>query len=137
MRIYLILLLLYVTTNVVAQKPKAEEVQKINTEIVVNMEPVDKKDFFSRVYFPLLVTGDSGDRSYSQKELKDAFNSVFLQEMIDCLKDPSNYQLALPDQHDYYLAVCFAAPGDFAASVFTFVFEKDMWRLSSINLQMD
>lgn len=133
----LIFMLFAVTTNVVAQKPKAEEVQKIITEIVVNMEPVDKKDFFSRVHFPLLVTSDSGDRSYSQKELKDAFNSVFLQEMIACLKDPSNYQLALPDRHDYYLAVCFAAPGDFAASVFTFVFEKDMWRLSSINLQMD
>ncbi|MDX2362889.1 MAG: hypothetical protein QNK23_18910 [Crocinitomicaceae bacterium] len=133
MKLLIIFCLLIFSLSASAQYPNDAELQKIIDKIVSPMEANEIDSFFEHVTFPF----KAGDKKYSESELRAAFSDVFVKGTTSCLKDAGSYQMAMPDDHSWYMAVCFSAPEGYEVSVFVFKKINDKWMLESIDLQND
>jgi hypothetical protein len=125
--------LLFLSLSASTQYPNDTELKDIMDKIVSPLEANDMDSFLKHVTFPFNV----GGQKYSESELRKSFNEVFLKGTISCLKDKGNYQMALPDNHSWYMAVCFSAPEGYDVSVFTFKKKNGTWMVDDLDLQKD
>src|SRR3989338_5272929 len=115
-----------------AQYPDKVELQEILDGIAAPLASGDRDSFLQRVTFPFEV----GDKKYSSKsQLIASFDKAFIEGYSKCLSDPESYQIALPNDHTWYLAVSFVAPTGYDASVFSFRKINGTWMLDSIDIQ--
>ena len=131
MKLLLILTLSLMSFSSFAQYPNEAELQVILTEIAAPLAAEDMDLLFEHITFPFVV-----DKTYTSKsQLASSFKKVFIEGYTDCLNDSGSYQMAMPDDHSWYMAVCFSAPEGYEASVFTFRKKDGVWMLEEIGLQ--
>jgi hypothetical protein len=133
MKLFVFSFLLLFSLSATAQYPDNQELQKIKSEIIKPMLAGDMDAFLERVTFPF----KAGDTKYSKSQLRAAYKTVFAAGTASCLEDEGSYQMAMPDDHSWYLAVCFAAPDGYEAAVYIFKNIEGKWMLDSLDLQKD
>lgn len=114
-----------------AQYPERAEVDKIIQEIIVPIEKGAIDQVITRAIFPFRV----GDTNYTTKTFRSSFSKIFIDGYAECLTDPENYQVAMPGDDNWCLAVCMVAPEGYEAAVFSFVKKDGVWKLERIDLQ--
>jgi hypothetical protein len=115
----------------ISQYPDSAELEKIIKEISIPIKNGAIDQVISRIIFPIKV----GTIDYTVKSFRSSFSQIFIDGYSECLSDPENYQVALPGDDNWYLAVCMVAPDGYEATVFSFVKIKGVWKLKSIDFQ--
>ncbi len=118
-----------------AQELKQEELQKILVEIVAPLKAGEFEQFIEHISFPFDVSSADSTESYTVETIGDAIEKYFTPEIIVCLLDEGSYQVALPDNHTWYMSVCFLSSGDHEVFVFTFKIVNDKWILVGLDLE--
>ncbi len=131
MRFIFALFLNFFSSMSFAQYPERAELNKIITEIIVPIQKGAIDQVIARTVFPFSV----GDTDYTVKTFRANFSTIFIDGYAACLLNPENYQVALPGDDDWCLAVCMTAPEGFEAVVFSFVKQNGSWKLKLIDLQ--
>jgi hypothetical protein len=113
------------------QYPDRVDVDKIIQEIITPLKKLEIDQVISRTVFPFRV----GDSNYTSPTFRSSFSKIFIDGYAECLSDPENYQVAMPGDDHWCLAVCMVAPEGFEATVFSFVKKEGVWKLEWIDLQ--
>lgn len=131
MKSIIALIFIFAASVGIAQNPDRTEMEKIFQEIIGPIKNGSIDQVLSRTVFPL----DVGNKQYTSKTFRTNFSKIFIEGYAECLLDPQNYQLAMPEDKEWFLAVCMIAPENFEATVFSFLKEDGVWKLKNISFQ--
>ena len=115
----------------ISQDPDSVEFEKIIKEISIPIKNKAIDQVISRIIFPIKV----GTIDYTVKSFRSSFSQIYIDGYSECLSDPENYQVAMPGDDNWCLAVCLVATDGYEATVFSFVKIEGVWKLKRINFQ--
>lgn len=131
MKVLLLLLFGFSSLSAGAQSPEAlaEIIEHIGKPLAAG--EVDA--VMNRLVYPFNARG----KSYTKTTLKPAFSKVFVEGNGACLMSVDQYQVAIPGDDTWCLAVCVEDPATYAASVYSFRLIEGKWMLEFIDFHAD